>query len=57
LKEAESRTCIDCLHCKVSAESTAGNRQCYCGITKNPERREEVYWLGKKICKEFAGMD
>jgi hypothetical protein len=53
----KNRTCLDCLHCKVSAKSTVNNRLCYCGKVENARNHKELYWLVKKICNAFESMD
>jgi hypothetical protein len=53
---AKNKTCIDCLHCKVSAKSTANDRLCYCAKEGKQVRHREAFWLGKKVCEEFYGM-
>jgi hypothetical protein len=57
MKETKQQTCLDCLHCKVSAKSTANNRLCYCGIMENAKNHREFYWHTKKVCNAFEGMD
>jgi len=53
----EKKTCIDCLHCKVSAAKTKKGRLCFCALSKNQLRYQEVYWLTKKkLCKKFNDM-
>jgi hypothetical protein len=56
LKKAKNHTCIDCLHCKVSAKSTANNRLCYCAKEGKEVRPQEPFWLEKKVCGEFDSM-
>jgi hypothetical protein len=55
--KTKKQSCIDCLHCKVSAKSTANVRLCYCAVSKNRERHREPFWLEKKVCGEFDSMD
>jgi hypothetical protein len=57
LKRKKNQTCIDCLHCKVSANSTAHNRLCYCGKAENKKNHKELYWLTQKVCNVFENMD
>jgi hypothetical protein len=52
----EAKTCFDCLHCKVSAKSTANVRLCFCSETKSKKLRIEAYWLDKKLCTKFNDM-
>jgi hypothetical protein len=56
LAKTENKTCVDCLHCKVSAKSTADNRLCYCAKEGKPVRFRESYWLEKKVCGAFVNM-
>jgi len=50
------KTCLDCLHCKVSAKSTAKCRLCFCAMSTKKERHKEAYWLVKKLCGYFEDM-
>jgi hypothetical protein len=49
-------TCLDCLHCKVSAKSMENPRLCFCIKTKTKLRHKESYWLEKKVCPKFYDM-
>jgi hypothetical protein len=49
----KTKSCFDCLHCKVSAKSTKNCRLCFCAETKNKERHKETFWLTRKLCKKF----
>jgi hypothetical protein len=51
-----NKACIDCLHCKVSATSTAYNRLCYCAKEGKEAQHREPFWLEKKVCGEFYSM-
>jgi hypothetical protein len=57
MAKTRNKTCLDCLHCKVSAKSTANVRLCYCGIAENAKNHKELYWLTKKVCTAFDSMD
>ena len=50
------KNCLDCLHCKVSAQSTAKCRLCFCEEKEKKVRHKEFYWLNKKPCDEFSDM-
>ena len=51
------KTCVDCLHCKVSVKSTKDCRLCYCAVSKNKLKYQETYWLTKKkVCIKFDDM-
>ena len=52
----ENKTCVDCLHCKVSATSTKNRRMCFCSLTKAKERHKLTHWQNKKVCKKFFDM-
>jgi hypothetical protein len=52
----EGKTCLDCLHCKVCANSAKHCLMCFCAKTKLKERYLEPYWLTKPICKKFDDM-
>lgn len=56
MKQDTTKTCFDCLHCKVSANSTKNCRLCFCAKTKAKERHKEPYWLKKSVCKKFEDM-
>ena len=57
MKKTKGQTCIDCLHCKVSAKSTTNNRLCFCGMAENAKNHKEFYWLIRKVCNAFVCMD
>jgi hypothetical protein len=57
LAKTKNKTCFDCLHCKVSAKSTANNRLCYCGKVKNIKNHKVFYWFIQKVCNAFEDMD
>jgi hypothetical protein len=57
MKETKKGNCLDCLHCKVSAKSTANNRLCYCGIAENAKNHKEFYWYTKNVCNAFEDMN
>jgi len=51
------KTCLDCLHCKVSANSINNGRLCFCAVSKKQLRYQEIYWQQKKkLCKKFDDM-
>jgi hypothetical protein len=52
----KKRTCLDCLHCKVSMKSTAKKRLYFCTETKKRKRHKEPYWAANKVCLEFEDM-
>jgi hypothetical protein len=56
MSEAKKETCLDCLYCKVSAESTVDVRLCYCAKEGNEARLQEPFWLEKEVCGEFDSM-
>jgi hypothetical protein len=56
MNKAKVKSCLDCLHCKVSAKSTANNRLCYCAKEGKEERPQKPFWSEKKVCGEFYGM-
>jgi hypothetical protein len=56
MSEAKKRTCLNCLHCKVSAKSTANNRLCYCAMEGKKVQPQEPYWSERKVCGEFDSM-
>jgi len=51
-----TKTCIDCLYCRVSRLSTENNRLYFCSQKKKTENHKEKYWLAKKACDEFVDM-
>jgi hypothetical protein len=56
MAKTKNETCLDCLHCKVSAKSTADVRLCYCVKEGKEARPQEPFWLEKKVCGEFDNM-
>jgi len=50
------KTCIDCLHCKVSKKSKGNWWLCFCSKISKKAIINEVYWLNKPVCKEFYDM-
>jgi hypothetical protein len=56
LKKTNKETCLDCLHCKVSAKSTEKQRLCFCAMAENAKNHKELYWFGKKVCNAFDSM-
>jgi hypothetical protein len=52
----EVKTCLDCLHCKVSAKSTEQCRLCYCVQKQKRVSHKESYWFTKKVCENFTDM-
>jgi hypothetical protein len=56
LKEAKKKTCLDCLHCKVSAKSMVSMRLCYCDKEGKEVQPQEPYWSEKNVCGEFKSM-
>jgi hypothetical protein len=56
MSEAKKETCLDCLHCKVSAKSTAHVRLCYCVKAGKGIQRQEPYWSERKVCGAFDSM-
>jgi hypothetical protein len=55
MKKSE-KTCLDCLHCKVSVQSTEINRLCFCAEKEKKVTHKEAYWQAKKVCKNFNDM-
>jgi len=52
----KQKTCLDCLHCKVSAKSTAYGMVCFCSQNKKKTFHNKAYWTVKTICKKFVDM-
>ena len=50
------KTCFDCLHCKVLAESTENFVLCFCAKAEKKVKHELLYWLTKKVCGDFDDM-
>jgi hypothetical protein len=57
MSKKKEESCVDCLHCKVSAKSTKNNRLCFCSEAKNKRNHKELYWIKKETCKNFESMD
>jgi len=56
MKTKMVKTCLDCLHCKVSVKSTERCRLCFCAKTLKKERHKEPYWVLKTLCGHFEDM-
>jgi hypothetical protein len=50
------KTCVDCLHCKVSALSKRNFRLCFCSEAAETEIHRDAYWLTKPLCEKFDDM-
>jgi hypothetical protein len=56
MSEAKKESCLDCLHCKVSAKSTVNARLCYCAKEGKEVRPLEPFWAEKEVCEAFDSM-
>jgi len=56
MKNNKIPTCVDCLHCKVSAISMEQERLCFCSFSKKQKLHKETYWTDKKVCEKFHDM-
>ena len=56
MKNNKIPTCVDCLHCKVSAISMEQERLCFCSFSKKQKLHKETYWTDKKVCEKFNDM-
>jgi hypothetical protein len=56
VKVTEKKSCVDCLHCKVSKDSTKNNRVCFCAKRKQKKYEPEFFWKNKSVCKNFEDM-
>ena len=56
LKMAEKQSCLDCLHCKVSAKSTEKCRLCFCSEKKKKQNHRIAFWVSRKVCNKFEDM-
>jgi hypothetical protein len=52
----QQKTCIDCLHCKISAESFDNCRACFCAAKSKKVTHIEDYWQKKPVCNKFHNM-
>jgi hypothetical protein len=52
----KKQTCLDCLHCKVSASSTRNGRLCFCAAARVREDDLDKYFLNKPLCGKFEDM-
>jgi hypothetical protein len=50
------KTCLDCLHCKVSVTSTKNSRFCFCSAAKTREDYNYTFWLTHPLCESFNDM-
>ena len=55
-EKAKEKSCVDCLHCKVSAISPFYCFLCFCAMSKKKEIYQEPYWVRKPVCKKFEDM-
>jgi hypothetical protein len=56
MKTEKKKTCVDCLHCKVSNKSTKDCRICFCINIGKKAALNELYWMNKTVCKKFEDM-
>jgi hypothetical protein len=56
MRKVNTKCCVDCLHCKVSAKSTDKVRLCFCDETANRKLHREMFWLSKVPCRKFDDM-
>ena len=56
MKSKKNKTCVDCLHCKVSAVSAKNRTLCFCAVKNRGQRRNEAYWREKRACGRFEDM-
>ena len=57
MKSDKDKTCVDCLHCKVSMQSTDNYRLCFCSEQSVKQNYPELYWQNKTVCPQFNDMD
>jgi len=50
------KTCLDCLHCKVSALSFENCRVCFCEMSEKQKEHKEIFWYNKTPCEAFFDM-
>jgi len=50
------KTCLDCLHCKVSCKSKKNNILCFCSLSVKKKTYLDIFWSEKKPCKDFFDM-
>jgi hypothetical protein len=51
-----SKTCLDCLNCKVSAKSNKKHTLCFCAKAEKKVNHRTPYWQEKKLCENFENM-
>jgi hypothetical protein len=56
MNAVQENSCIDCLHCKVSATSTKNCKMCFCSETKKKVWHKIAHWEEKKVCKKFVDL-
>jgi hypothetical protein len=56
MNNEKAKTCLDCLHCKVSAQSTFECQLCFCSHTPKKSLHKDDYWRKKSICQRFFDM-
>ena len=52
----KEKTCVDCLHCKVSVKSTENCRMCFCAKFGKKAVVSELHWGKKQVCQKFEDM-
>ena len=52
----EKPNCTDCLHCKVSVNSTEECRLCFCSEIGRKAVIKEFYWRNRTVCYKFENM-
>jgi len=56
LTKNKVKTCVDCLHCKVSSTSTKNCRLCFCEESNVKDFHKEIYFYHKPVCRKFEDM-
>ena len=54
--KTEKKSCVDCLHCKVSSWSMENYRLCFCAESEKKKKHKERYWRAKTVCGKFEDM-
>ncbi|GHV80633.1 hypothetical protein AGMMS49944_24240 [Spirochaetia bacterium] len=57
MAKGKEKLCIDCLHCKASAQSTVYRWLCFYSRAKRSANYQEIYWIIRKPCRAFKSME
>ena len=56
MNNEKKKTCVNCLHCKVSRKSLAIKGLCFCEKKKQIKEKQVIYWQKKEVCRLYDDM-